>query len=116
MYFIYGSWLGLATIGQVVSVENIAKQGASLSTLAPAAVWACVALISVIGLVKLYLDNKKDQEDLKLLVKSQSDQMQVLVKSTTEAITKSHETSEKTNDVLESINANLANCTRKSNS
>jgi len=75
MHMIFGSWLVAAIAGEGIAINETIKQGVSLGTLAPAAIWALVALISVVGLVKLYWDNKKDQEDLKTIIKETSTQI-----------------------------------------
>lgn len=89
--YIYGAWLATAAVGEAGTVTEIMSQGASLSNLAPAAIWATVALISVIGLVRLYWDKKKDDEDLK-----------TIIKDTTAAISTNTATLEKLNQSIQS--------------
>jgi len=87
MNFVYGSWLVLSVIGEAVTADKIIEQGNTLGNMASASTWALVALVSVIGLIKLYRDKSKDEEDLKNIIKE-----------TTIAITKNTETLDKLND------------------
>lgn len=89
------SWLSLATVGVTDTINNIAQQGVSLGNIAPAAIWAIVALVSVIGLVKLYVDKAKDDIELK-----------AIIKDTTQAITNNTAT-------LEKLNESIDRCPRK---
>jgi hypothetical protein len=93
--FVYGSWLALSVVGEVSTVDQITTQGANLGNLSSAGIWALVALISVIGLVYVYRQKSKDDEELK-----------VIIKDTTAAITKNSE-------VLEKLDNNISNCPKR---
>ena len=69
MTYIFGSWLVLATVGESATIRDIAQEGANLGTLAPAAIWAFVALVSVVGLIYIYKEKEKDDEALKTIIK-----------------------------------------------
>jgi len=47
-----------------------------LSLLTPASIWALVSLLSFVGLIKLYNDGKKDEGELKQLIKETSSILQ----------------------------------------
>ena len=72
MQWIYTGWLIASMVG--ISTNDLSQVGAYsssaqiLSALAPSAVWALVALISVVGLIKLYRDKSKDDEQLKTII------------------------------------------------
>jgi len=91
MTYVYISWLVLATVGEASTITDIAKGGANLGTLAPAAIWALVALVSVVGLIYVYKAKEKDDEDLK-----------TIIKDTTAAIAVNSATLEKLNRSIES--------------
>jgi hypothetical protein len=93
--FVYGSWLALSVVGEVSTVDQITTQGANLGNLSSAGIWALVALVSVIGLVYVYRQKSKDDEELK-----------VIIKDTTAAITKNSE-------VLEKLDNNISNCPKR---
>jgi hypothetical protein len=93
--FVYGSWLALSVVGEVSTVDQITTQGANLGNLSSAGIWALVALVSVIGLVYVYRQKSKDDEELK-----------VIIKDTTQAITKNSE-------VLEKLNNTVSNCPKR---
>jgi hypothetical protein len=93
--FVYGSWLALSVVGEVSTVDQITTQGANLGNLSSAGIWALVTLISVIGLVYVYRQKSKDDEELK-----------VIIKDTTAAITKNSE-------VLEKLDNNISNCPKR---
>lgn len=90
MSYIYTGWLFVATIAEAATVDEITKQGATLGNLSGAAIWALVSLVSVIGLIKLYRDKQRDDQDLK-----------TIIKDTTVAIIQNTETLEKLSDKIE---------------
>jgi hypothetical protein len=94
-YLVLGSIAAVAGSAEANTVNEIVKQGADLGNLSAAAIWALVALISVIGLVKLYMDKSKDDSELK-----------TIIKDTTQAITKNTE-------VLEKLSDNVGQCPKK---
>ena len=87
--------IAAAVVGEAGTVQEITQQGQNLGNLSQAAVWATVALVAVIGLVRLYWDKKSDEEDLK-----------TIIKDTTQAITKN-------TDVLERLNQSVSSCPKK---
>jgi len=91
MTYVYASWLVLAAVGESATIRDIAQEGANLGTLAPAAIWALVALVSVVGLIYVYKAKEKDDEALK-----------TIIKDTTAAINTNTNTLEKLNRVIES--------------
>ena len=91
---IFGSYLFAAVAQAGLSIEEVAEKGKTLGNLAPAAIWAVVALISLLGLIKLYIDKGKEGNELKLLIRE-----------TTAAITKNTE-------VLEELSDSVAHCTK----
>jgi hypothetical protein len=91
MITIYSGWLIIATIAETATVDNIITQGATLGNLSGACIWALVALVSVIGLIKLYRDKQRDDQDLK-----------GIIKETTVAIVKNTETLEKLSEKIDS--------------
>jgi hypothetical protein len=93
--FVYGSWLALSVVGEISTVDQITSQGANLGNLSSAGIWALVALVSVIGLVYVYRQKSKDDEELK-----------IIIKDTTAAITKNSE-------VLEKLDNNISNCPKR---
>ena len=90
MMTIYSGWLIIATVAETATVDEIIKQGGTLGNLSGAAIWALVALISIVGLIRLYRDKQRDDEDLKLIIRQ-----------STEAITRNTETLEKLSDKIE---------------
>lgn len=84
MQSIYAGWLILSTIGMATNdysnVGPYVSAAQNMAGIAPAAVWALVALISVIGLAKLYVDKSKDEADLKTIIASSVD---AIAKNTT---------------------------------
>ena len=92
---ILGSIIAAASVGEATAINTVIEKGTTLGTLAPAAIWAVVALVAVIGLVKLYWDKRNDEQDLKQIIKE-----------TTIAITKNTE-------VLDRLNDSVVNCTKR---
>lgn len=90
MTWVYSGWLGLAAVGETVTVDSIAQQGATLGGLSAAAIWAAVALVSIVGLIKLYKDKQKDEQELKSIIGQ-----------TTQAITKNTEVLDKLSDKID---------------
>jgi hypothetical protein len=103
MYTVFGGWLGLSIIGEGIAVDTIIKEGISLASLGPAAIFAIGCILSIYALVRLYLNEQKNNEDLK-----------TIIRSTTEAIVKSNDVGERTVETLDKINLNLASCSKKS--
>jgi len=93
--WIYCSWLALATVGEGVTVQQAAQGAGLLSTLSASGIWALVALVSVVGLVKLYKDKANDDEQLK-----------VIIKDTTAAI-------ERNTQTLDRLNDSVTNCPKR---
>lgn len=70
--YVMGSILAAAAAGEIGAVSSIVDQGVTLSNMSSAAVLGVVAVASVTGLIWLYKDKNKDQEDLKVIIKESS--------------------------------------------
>lgn len=95
MTYVFGSWLVLATVGEAATITDIAKEGQSLGNLSSAAIWALVALVSIVGLIYVYKQKEKDDDALK-----------TIIKDTTIAINNNTNT-------LERLNRSIETCPKK---
>jgi hypothetical protein len=95
MVFVYTGWLSIASVAEAASIENVIDTGTRLGNLTPAITWAIVALISMLGLIKIYYDKGRDEQQLK-----------DIIKETTSAIVKNTET-------LERLNNNIDKCPQR---
>ena len=87
--------IATAGVGEAATVQEITQQGVQLANLSQAAVWATVALVAVIGLIKLYWDKRNDEQDLKSIIKD-----------TTAAI-------QRNSDTLDKLSTKIDSCPKK---
>lgn len=95
MKLVYSSWLLLSVIGQVESVDNLAKQGTTLANLSNTAIWAIVSLISIVGLIYVYKQKSKDEQELKVIIRETAINIQ------------------KNTDTLQKLNDNIDKCPKR---
>ena len=95
MHYIYGSWLGLAVVGETAIAGGIVNTGTSIGNLGAAGILGVVCVACIYALVKVYKDKTADEQDLKSIIAS-----------STKAI------SDNTN-TLEKLNDNIDKCSKR---
>ena len=70
--YVLGPILVAAAVETGSAVNGIITEGSNLGNMGAAAIWATVALVSIIGLVRLYWDQKTDKETLQSIIKDSS--------------------------------------------